>query len=225
MRRSIIVLASMAALAMLLCGSMISIHAKSDGGGAPDSNRNGRFKDGKHLPWMKELMRDLTPDQRREIYQLIQEMKESGSTPEEIKEAVDAKLAEWGIGASESPGPTMPNWMKDLTEEQREEIKQLLETMKRNGATREEMIEAVLQRLKEYGIDTSNLKINHQVGDGSMRRHREHLLDRLTEEQRNGLLQKVQELRESGATRTQIREMIHAQLEEWGIKPPECLGP
>jgi DNA-binding transcriptional regulator YhcF (GntR family) len=114
--------------------------------------------------------------------------------------------------------------MMNLTEEQRMEIRQLIETMRRNGASREEINEAVLKRLEEYGIDVTHLKINRD-DDHFMGRHRERILDQLTEEQKTELLQKIKELRESGATRNEIRDMTHEQLKEWGIETPECQEP
>ncbi|MEM3070900.1 MAG: hypothetical protein QW638_08420 [Candidatus Bathyarchaeia archaeon] len=217
MKKSIIVLVSAVVAALLLCGPMVSIYAGS-------GDQDGGLVDGKHLPWMRRLMRDLTSDQRREICQLIQDMRGAGSSPQEIKEAVDAKLAEWGIEASESPSPPPASWMEHLTEEQRRDIRQLIEEMRRNGASRGEIVEAVLQRLEEYGVDTTHIRVGG-ADDGFMRRHRGPHLEYLTEEQRNELLQKIQELRESGASQRQIRDMIHAQLEEWGIKIPECGEP
>ena len=44
-------------------------------------------------PWMSQL----TDDQKAQIEQLIQSMKDSGASQEEIRDAVNAKLQEWGI--------------------------------------------------------------------------------------------------------------------------------
>jgi len=223
MKRNIIILASVIAAAMILCTSIASIYANGNGG-APSGAQNGRPQDGKHLPWMRSLMTSLTREQRMEINRLVQEMMQAGSSPQEIEEAVDAKLAEWGIEAPGDPGPPSPPWMMNLTEEQRVEIRQLIETMRRNGASRDEITEAVLKRLEEYGIDLTHLKINRD-DDHFMGRHKGRILDQLTEEQKTELLQKIKELRESGATRNEIRDMIHEQLKEWGIETPECQEP
>ena len=223
MKRDIIILASVIAAAMILCTSIASIYANGNGG-APSGAQNGRPQDGKHLPWMRSLMTSLTREQRMEINRLVQEMMQAGSSPLEIEEAVDAKLAEWGIEAPEDPGPPSPPWMMNLTEEQRMEIRQLIETMRRNGASRDEITEVVLKRLEEYGIDVTHLKINRD-DDHFMGRHRGRILDQLTEEQKTELLQKIKELRESGATRNEIRDMVHEQLKEWGIETPECQEP
>jgi len=97
MKRNIIILASVIAAAMILCTSIASIYANGNGG-APSGAQNGRPQDGKHLPWMRSLMTSLTREQRMEINRLVQEMMQAGSSPQEIEEAVDAKLAEWGPG-------------------------------------------------------------------------------------------------------------------------------
>ena len=44
-------------------------------------------------PWMSQL----TDDQKAQIEQLMQSMKDSGATPQEIRDAANAKLQEWGI--------------------------------------------------------------------------------------------------------------------------------
>jgi len=40
---------------------------------------------------------NITEEQRVEIDQMAQEMKETGASREKIKAAIDAKLEEWGI--------------------------------------------------------------------------------------------------------------------------------
>lgn len=46
--------------------------------------------------------------------------------------------------------------------------------------------------------------------------------DQLTEEQRELLSQKMQELRDSGATREEMREAMQQLLDEWGIDTENC---
>jgi hypothetical protein len=56
------------------------------------------------------------------------------------------------------------------------------------------------------------------------KRHRAYagLSDQLTEEQKELLSQKMQELKDSGATREEMREAIRQLLEEWGIDTENC---
>jgi hypothetical protein len=42
-------------------------------------------------------MSQLTDDQKAQIEQLMQSMKDSGASQEEIRDAVNAKMQEWGI--------------------------------------------------------------------------------------------------------------------------------
>ncbi len=60
--------------------------------------------------------------------------------------------------------------------------------------------------------------------DGSNRPTSQWLAN-LTDEQREAIEQKVQEMREDEANREEIRAEINAMLEEWGVEVPEFLGP
>ncbi|MCW4033106.1 MAG: hypothetical protein NWF08_06905 [Candidatus Bathyarchaeota archaeon] len=44
-----------------------------------------------------------TDEQRKEIKELVEEMRDSGATKEEIMEAIGLKLEEWGIELPEKP--------------------------------------------------------------------------------------------------------------------------
>ena len=85
-----------------------------------------------------------------EIEAKIQEMRQAGATREEIKAAVDAQLTEWGIEVPEHPPPP---WMRDLTDAQREQIDQMVQSMKQNGASHDEIRDAVDAKLQEWGIE------------------------------------------------------------------------
>lgn len=83
------ILVSLLAIAVVLASSSIILSAKAqDQGTAPDPQLPPRDP-----PWMSQL----TDDQKAQIQQLIQSMKDSGATPQEIRDAVNAKLQEWGI--------------------------------------------------------------------------------------------------------------------------------
>jgi hypothetical protein len=49
-------------------------------------------------PWMSQL----TDDQKAQIEKLTQSLKDSGATQQQIRDAINAKLKEWGI---ELPAP------------------------------------------------------------------------------------------------------------------------
>ena len=47
----------------------------------------------------------------------------------------------------------------------------------------------------------------------------------LTDEQREALHTRVQEMRDDGAGQEEIRAEVATMLDGWGIDPPECQGP
>jgi Spy/CpxP family protein refolding chaperone len=100
-------------------------------------------------PRGKQWMGDLTEDQRAEIRELKEEMIADGASKEEIRDAVKAKLEQMGIEVPEFKGPRGKQWMGDLTEDQRAEIRDLIEEMKDDGASKEEIREAIQQLLEE----------------------------------------------------------------------------
>ena len=98
-------------------------------------------------------MSQLTDDQKAQIQQLIQSMRDSGATPEEIRDAVNAKLQEWGIQLPEDNGGQHGRpWMSQLTDDQKAQIQQLIQSMRDSGATPEEIRDAVNAKLQEWGI-------------------------------------------------------------------------
>ena len=103
-----------------------------------------------------------------------------------------------------SQGPRRP-WLGELTDAQKEELKQTIEDMKEAGATHEEIKEAVDAKLDAWGIEVPE---NPRGG---------YLRDQLTDEQKEELSEKMQELRESGASREEIIEAKLKLLEEFGI--------
>ena len=110
------------------------------------------FKNGakrRHPPFLN----DLTEEQREEIKDIVQDMRENGASREEVKAAVDSKLTEWGIEVPESERPRLPPWMNNLTDEQKEEIKTTVEELREAGASREEIREAVKKKLEEWNIE------------------------------------------------------------------------
>ena len=123
---------------------MLSAKAQ-DQGTAPDPQLPPRDP-----PWMSQL----SDDQKTEIQNLTQSMRDSGSTQQEIMDAVNAKLQEWGIQLSERPtnSTQRPPWMSQLTDEQKTQIQQLIESLRTSGATPQEIRDAVNAKLQEWGI-------------------------------------------------------------------------
>jgi DNA-binding transcriptional regulator YhcF (GntR family) len=176
-----------------------AIHAQLEAWGVDVPERSG--------PRGPQL--DLTEEQKQELKQLRQELREAGASREEIHEAIRDQLEAWGIDPPERRmGRRGPR--PDLTEGQKQELKQLRQELREAGASREEIREAIRDQLEEWGIEPPERRMGR----------RGPRLD-LTEEQKQELKQLRQELREAGASREEIREAIRDQLEAWGIEPPQ----
>jgi len=147
------ILVSLLAMAVILASSSTILSAiAQDQGTAPDPQLPPRDP-----PWMSQL----SDDQKAQIQQLVQSMKDSGATPKEIGDAVNAKLQEWGIQLPELSGgqptnstrpPRDPPWMSQLTDDQKAQIQQLIESLRASGATPHEIRDAVNAKLQEWGI-------------------------------------------------------------------------
>jgi DNA-binding transcriptional MerR regulator len=166
-------------------------------------------------------MSQLTDDQKTEIQQLTQSMKDSGATPQEIRDAVNAKLQEWGIQLPERSGGQhqLSPWMSQLTDDQKEEIQQLVESLRESGASPKEIRDAVKATLEGWGIE-----VPEPVGRGQ---RLSPWMSQLTDEQKAQIQQLIQSMRDDGATPQEIRDAVNAKLQEWGIQlppPPQSPG-
>jgi DNA-binding transcriptional MerR regulator len=169
------------------------------------------FNDQGCRPFKQPFFGDLTDEQKEEMMTMMDELRDNGATREEIREAVTARLTEWGIEVPEFEGPRLPPWTSDLTDEQKEEMMTMMDELRDNGATREEIREAVTARLTEWGIEVP------EDNPHPMPRW----LQNLTEEQKTELQNLMDELKEKGASHEEIRAEIDAKLQQWGIEIPE----
>ena len=169
------------------------------------------FDDQKRRPSKQPLFDNLTDEQKEELTATMNQLREDGATREEIREAVTAKLTEWGIEVPEFEGPRLPPWTSDLTDEQKEELTATMNQLREDGATREEIREAVTAKLTEWGIEVP------EENPHPMPRW----LQNLTEEQKVELQNLMDELKEKGASHEEIRTQIDAKLQQWGIEIPE----
>ncbi|RKY60003.1 MAG: hypothetical protein DRP94_01820 [Candidatus Latescibacterota bacterium] len=149
----------------------------------------------------------LTEEQRAEIREMVKEMKEAGASPAEIRRAVAEKLREWGVRPPRKR-PLLRIIFSRLTDDQRAAIRQKVEELKAQGASRQEIRRAVGRMLKEWGV--------------RLPRRRPHIFARLTEEQRAEIREMVKEMKEAGASPEEVRSAVRAKLQEWGIVPPEA---
>lgn len=98
-----------------------------------------------------------------------------------------------------------------LTEEQIAELRATIEELKESDATREEMKTAVDAVLESFGVDVPD------VGDHLAARFG----DALTDEQIQAIVDKVNTLREAGATRDVVQGAVHDLLEGYGVDLPD----
>jgi biotin operon repressor len=99
----------------------------------------------------------LTEEQKVMIKAKIQELREAGTSREKIRAEIRAMLEEWGINVTELRGLPL-RWRVALTNEQRDEICQIAQEMKKAGASREEIKAAIDQKLQEWGINVTELQ-------------------------------------------------------------------
>ncbi|MEM2965305.1 MAG: hypothetical protein QXE22_07655 [Candidatus Bathyarchaeia archaeon] len=163
----------------------------------------------RNQPWALNL----TDAQREEIQQLVQEMRRAGSNQQEIREEIDANLEKWGIKIPEPKQPPSPPWLRNLTDAEKEEIQQLIRDVSAKGAGREGTRNAVNAKLAEWGVKAHEAPTCKWSMRNQTRTHL--MLERLTEDQRDELHQKIWELKQSGASQEETGNMLHALLEAW----------
>ena len=130
-------------------------------------------------PWLANL----TAQQKQTLNETVTKMQASGATPEQIMNAVDAQLKQWGIqvpihkgppptqapnnstmnGSRPPPPPWMSNqndtqhppppWMANLTAQQKQTLNETVTKMQASGATPEQIRNAVNDLLKQWGIE------------------------------------------------------------------------
>ena len=105
------------------------------------------------------FLSNLTDEQRQAVHEKIKEMRSQDATRAEIRAAVAEMLEGYGIEMPEGwPGPFgfghgQGGFCHDLTEEQREAVRDRVKEMRSQGATREEIRAAVAEMLEEYDIE------------------------------------------------------------------------
>ncbi|MBO3754871.1 MAG: hypothetical protein FGF53_08380 [Candidatus Brockarchaeota archaeon] len=102
----------------------------------------------RNTPYVKNF----TDVQEQEIRQLIQNMKDSGASREDVMNAVKSKLAGWEIELHGNRKPRNQPWALNLTDAQREEIQQLVQEMKRAGLSRQKIREEIDAKLEKWRV-------------------------------------------------------------------------
>ncbi len=146
----------------------------------------------------------LTEEQRAELKTLVDGLKESDTSREDIRAAVKAKLEEWGVEFPERSAIS-PGLAELLTDEQETELTTLIEGLESSDTSREDIRAAVDAKLEEWGVE----------------RPERGLAAVLTDEQETELKTLIEGLKASDTSREDIRVAVDAKLEEWGIERPE----
>ena len=159
----------------------------------------------------RACMAQLTPEQREELKATIAPMREAGASKQEIHQAVAGLFEGWGIECPQRrPGQGI---FQQLTPEQREQLKAKIAEMKEAGASKEEIHQAVVEMLKDWGVK----RPQRRLGQGG-------ILQQLTPEQRQELKDMVAELKEAGASKEEIHQAVAEQLQDWGVERPQRPG-
>jgi len=98
----------------------------------------------------------LDEEQRQELKETLDAMREEGATFDEIREYVQAYLEELGIECQRPELPDELHQRPELTDEQLEAIRQLrdeVQELRDSGATPEEIKECLDQKAEELGIE------------------------------------------------------------------------
>jgi len=180
----------------------------------------------------KGFWSSLTQEQKEAIQEKMKELQSQGASREEVRTAVDKMLEGYGIEPpakpDESKGPMgfgpPGGFLDKLTEEQRGAIQEKIEELRTKDASPEEVKTEVDKMLKGYGIeppekpDSLNGPIGFGPGPGGF-------LDKLTDEQKTAVQEKMKELQSQGASPEEVRTAVDKMLEGYGIEPPGHHGP
>jgi DNA-binding transcriptional regulator YhcF (GntR family) len=133
----------------------------------------------------------------------------------------------WGIDLPEHPAREggecdgahrhHPPFLDQLSEDQREALRTMVEEMREADASHEEIRSAVHEMLEGWGIEIPEGRGKR----GEQRGRMKEVFEQLTEEQRKAIHDKVVEMREADATREEIRAAVREMLESFGIELPE----
>ncbi|TET83644.1 T9SS type A sorting domain-containing protein, partial [candidate division TA06 bacterium] len=164
------------------------------------------------------LMEKLTEEQRRAVQEKTKEMRKDGANRKEIGAAIGGMLKGYGI---ESPRKDIKDRirkrvMEKLTEDQSKAVKEKVKEMRDRGASRKEIRAAMNEMLKGYGIELPERRARG--------RGRRKLMEKLTDEQRKAVREKVKGMRDEGASRKEIRAAVREMLKGYGVKEPEGSG-
>ena len=101
--------------------------------------------------------KDLTNEQREAVHEKIKELRDQGAAREEIRAGLAEMLEGYGIELPEKWGEghrcDIRDLLSNLTDEQRQAVREKIREMRKQGAAREEIQAAVAEMLEGYGIE------------------------------------------------------------------------
>ncbi|HPG38690.1 MAG TPA: T9SS type A sorting domain-containing protein [bacterium] len=166
-----------------------------------------------HGPFGGGLMEQLSERQRAELENTIEQLRKTGTSRDEIHQAVEALLSKWGVERPEPPhGPFGGGLMAQLSEQQRAELENTIKQLRDAGKMREEVRAAVDALLDKWGIERP---------EPPLRQLSREIMEQLTTEQKQKIHTKVQDLKEKGTSPEEIRQAVNVLLLEFGITPPK----
>jgi Spy/CpxP family protein refolding chaperone len=162
---------------------------------------------------------NLTDDQRQQVEDKIKALRKGNTKPEEIEKAVREMLKGWGVtgtfnlaGKGDRLGR---DFLRNLTEEQRKELRTKMKQLRAEGKTPAEIKAAVADLLKGWGVKPPE---GHEAGKGQRGQFSTEDLKDLTPEQRQQVLSKIDEMQKAGSTPEEIRRTIMEMIKEYGTK-------
>jgi hypothetical protein len=173
---------------------------------------------------------ELTEEQKQALQQKIQELRSGDASQEEIHAAVVEILQGWGIEPPERPGdgPKGKRFGKgkdgifsQLTEDQRKTLREKTSELRAQNASPEEIQNAIKELLESWGFEVPE-NFRHRMGPRRMQRGS--FMQQLTEEQRQAVHEKTEELRAQDVSREEVSAAITELLQSWGIEVPANFG-
>ncbi|WP_435333117.1 hypothetical protein [Haloarchaeobius sp. TZWWS8] len=154
----------------------------------------------------------LTNEEVRDIVQTVKRMHADGANREEIKRVVHAKVKHYTADdRREHAVKNLATHLKQhfpLSDAEVRDIVSMAVELRQNGATNEEVEQAVREKVKHYTADDRRKAVTKRIA------HHLHAEYDLTREEVRMVLSEARELHEDGASWAELREYIDERAEE-----------
>jgi predicted lactoylglutathione lyase len=144
-------------------------------------------------------MANLTDQQRQTLNETVKSMKAAGSTPEQIRSAVNQLFKQWGINIPEHNGRPPAPFIRNSTGGNPPPPRPWMTNSTYKG------------RPPPWMANQTGTKHSSPPW-----------MANLTTQQKQTLDETVKKMQASGATREQIRNAVNELLKQWGITTPQC---